>query len=94
MTEETKKRRPFHETIIDSIGESSYHEISLLAKLIKTTKIPKGHDEIIEAWRARSTDPSDDDPFGVIADLLEQKSETEEKEKVKQAQMNMVNSIS
>ena len=94
MSEEAKKWRPFHETIIDSIGESTYHELSLLAKLIKTTKIPKGHDEIIEAWRARSTDPSDDDPFDVIADLLEQKREAEEKEKVKQQQMDMVNSIS
>ena len=88
MTEQTaKQRRPFHETVADAILQASAPgEVTLLARMIKTTKIPKGHDEIIAAWRYRQ-----DNwglvvfPHGVVEDLLEQKQEAEEKEKEKKA---------
>lgn len=44
--------RPFHETIVDAIGRCSSPssgEILRLFQLIKDTKIPKGHGEIIAA---------------------------------------------
>jgi len=44
--------RPFHETIVEAIGRCpspSNGEILHLFQLIKDTKIPKGHDEIIAA---------------------------------------------
>lgn len=52
QTTEQVTTRPFHETIVDAIqrcpGPSS-REFLLLFQLIKDTKIPKGHDEIIAA---------------------------------------------
>jgi hypothetical protein len=76
--------RPFHETIIDAInmiGAEPRHTADdvdsarrLIAFLIKTTKIPKGHDQIIDAWEKRMArfgwvwpDPS------IKASLLKQK---------------------
>lgn len=50
MQMETK--RPFHETIVDAVhrcSSPSNGEILRLFQLIKDTKIPKGHDEIIAA---------------------------------------------
>lgn len=74
-------RRPFHESIVETIVEAGNNgsgcEVWLcLARLIRTTKIPKGHDEIIAAWRNKNLD----DDLGVTASLLEQKKEAAEKE--------------
>lgn len=44
--------RPFHETILEAINRCdspSTGEILRLMKLLRETKIPKGHDEIIDA---------------------------------------------
>lgn len=44
--------RPFHETIVEAIrtcGPASTGRIFLLTRLIRDTKIPKGHDEILAA---------------------------------------------
>ena len=78
MTEEAPQRRPFHETIVEAIGRASlYDEQYLLGWLIRQTKIPKGHDEIIEAWKKKrmglGLSPGFD--FAVVDDLLEQKKE-------------------
>lgn len=46
------EKHPFHETIVEAIGRCgspSTGEILRLFQLIKKTKIPKGHDEIIAA---------------------------------------------
>ncbi|MEK7596782.1 MAG: hypothetical protein AAB450_01570 [Patescibacteria group bacterium] len=45
--------RPFHETLIDAINQASSAEMDCLAFLIKITKIPRGYDEIIAAWKKR-----------------------------------------
>ena len=77
-------RRPFHETIVDVIRDAStVEEFACLAGIIKITKIPKGHDEIIAAWQIQmknfmSCSRTD---FGVQASLIEQRLEADEKAK-------------
>ncbi len=44
---------PFHEAIIGVIDFASRSDLKLIARLLKKTYIPKGHDEIIEAWNKR-----------------------------------------
>ena len=91
----TNQRRPFHKTIIDAIrGASNDDALMNLGDLIKATKIPKGHDEIIAAWKQRidrlgsptifSKNLFQKD-YGVPADLLEQKQEAEKKKEEKKA---------
>lgn len=86
--EKTESRKPFHESIIDAIqyagsydGVRRQTEYLCLSRLIKGTRIPKGHDAIIEAWRSRSDRPYVEGDDVVILDLLEQKREAEENEK-------------
>ncbi len=44
--------KPFHESIVDAIVAAlSYDDFAMLARLIRTTKIPKDHDLILAAWR-------------------------------------------
>lgn len=70
-----KKRRPFHETIVDAIDNAnSSNEMFCLANLIKATEIPEGHGKIIAAWKKQMQEIYiGDDDLGVPADLLEQK---------------------
>jgi hypothetical protein len=67
--------RPFHETIVTMIRRSSRDvELECLARLIKITKIPEGHDEIIMAWRERIKAMCwCGEDLGIPANLLEQK---------------------
>ena len=89
QTTERAAKRPFHETIVEAIGSvDSFDELRVLAKLIRATKIPMGHDEIIAAWNQHLEGYhfdigtiGDDDVSGVLADLLEKKEEAAEKEK-------------
>jgi len=78
-----KKKRPFHESIVDAISTASSAELESLATLIKATKIPKGHDEIVEVWKKRTGEMCMGDDLGVPADILGQKQvadrETREK---------------
>lgn len=68
------KLKPFHETIVVAIKDASTTGLACLASLIKTTKIPKGHDEIIVAWNERRKKLfCEDEDLGVPANLLEQK---------------------
>ncbi|MFH1631935.1 MAG: helix-turn-helix domain-containing protein [bacterium] len=49
---DSSQKRPFHETIVDAIRSCpspSTGEIFRLFRLIRQTKIPKGHDEIVAA---------------------------------------------
>lgn len=47
--------KPFHESIVDAINSaSSVGEMIVLGQLIEATKVPKGHQAIIEAWTAKS----------------------------------------
>jgi len=85
------KWRPFHETILEAIrrmsGDTDCTESAdILAGLIMSTKIPKGHDEIIATWKEhlhliRYADKNDEDEnyMGVPASVLEQKEATEKK---------------
>ena len=93
--QEVKQRRPFHETIIEAIRHASSNEMVCLAELIKATKIPKGHEEIIVAWMQRLQEigyPNFN--LDVTADLLEQKQEAEKKEEEKKAKEQAGSTIS
>ena len=75
-TTEKAAKRSFHETIIEAIRRASTSDLECLAALIKATKIPKGHDEIIAAWNQRRQEMAwGDVDLGVPADLFEQKQE-------------------
>ncbi len=76
-------KRPFHETIVDEVRNAgTVEEMMVLVRLIKATSIPKGHDEIIEAWRLRCQ-AMGWSPLNVTESLLEQKQEAADKEKAK-----------
>lgn len=76
-----QNRRPFHETIVFTIRQAySRRDLGLLARLIKSTKIPKNHDAIIAAWNERLEEMGQgEEDLGVPAELLEQKQESEQK---------------
>lgn len=79
--QEAKQRRPFHEVIVDAIREASEpEEVALLAKLIKETRIPRGHDEIISVWNRCKNNWRLGFGHGVVESLLEQKQEAEKEE--------------
>ena len=80
--------KPFHESIVriingvgvDEAPFSSYDMMRVLAILLKETKIPKGHDEIIAAWKAKSRHLVRNDDMGVVESILAQKKTAEEAE--------------
>ena len=85
VEQEAKQRRPFHESVVDAIRRASYTDLICLGMLLKETKIPNGHDEIISEWDLREGDLNVFVPLlGVTTSLLEQKREAEEKEKAKE----------
>jgi hypothetical protein len=49
-----KDDKPFHESIVDAIGEASSTDLHCLGRLIKATAIPKGHDQILTAWEGHA----------------------------------------
>ncbi|HNX11149.1 MAG TPA: hypothetical protein PKI61_03330 [bacterium] len=72
IKEKHQDKKPFHEAIISEIGHASISDLVFLAGLLKATKIPKEHDNIIAAWKKRTEEMTCED-FGVSEDLLEQK---------------------
>lgn len=79
------EKKPFHETIVEAIRRASSVELGCLATLIKATKIPKNHDAIIAAWNERRQAICwGGNDLHLLADLLGQKREAEEKEKAKE----------
>jgi hypothetical protein len=76
----TATLKPFHESIVDAIkqAELSFH-FQILAQIIKTTKIPKGHDEILAAWERQISEAGLNNDLDVIASVLEQKQAEEKK---------------
>ncbi len=79
-----KRRQPYHERLLRDIKRSSSRDLEFLADQIMGTLIPKGHDEIISAWKDRmhalGWHASED--LGVPDDLLLQKQEAAEREAV------------
>lgn len=74
QTTEQAAERPFHETIVKAILRAYGDELQCLATLIRETKIPEGHDEIIAAWNQRRQMMGwGGHDLGVSASLLEQK---------------------
>jgi ribosome maturation protein Sdo1 len=48
--------KPFHESVVRVIKSiTSVNELELIEKLLMTTKIPKGHDEIAAALLEKTT---------------------------------------
>lgn len=74
---ETAVLRPFHESIIEIIKNASCSSMLVLVDVLKTTRIPKNHDAIIEAWNTRWQELGIPIDLGVEANLLLQKMETE-----------------
>jgi hypothetical protein len=75
-------RRPFHETLVEVMRGFVGSDVAALplVALIKLTKIPKNHDEIIVAWQdlmKRLHFSEEWDIFGVVEDLNRQKREAE-----------------
>ena len=67
------ERKPFHESVVDAIRNASLRsEMRLLATLIRSTNIPRGHEEIAAAWKERCGCLSMEDP-GVLGDLEDQR---------------------
>lgn len=83
------ERRPLHETLVDVIrGVEASEELDCLARFIKATKIPKNQDAIIIAWKEKLEEFAFDDEnncFGVVACLEEQKREAEAEAAAKRA---------
>ena len=75
--EPSVKLLPFHESVIVEICCASTNDSFVLAKLIRTTKIQKGHDDIIAAWNRRAELMGwGEDALGVPTSLLKQKEES------------------
>lgn len=74
--ETQQEERPFHETIVDAIGDAV--TLGSLGDLIVRTKIPKNHDAIIEAWERALEQLEQADEAGIIGVLLKKKQRAEE----------------
>ncbi|MCX6794737.1 MAG: hypothetical protein NTY31_01990 [Candidatus Falkowbacteria bacterium] len=66
-------KRPFHESIVDAISYCPFSALDVLARLIKSTKIPQNHDAIIEAWKRAMEIINSDDDYGVPESVSGQK---------------------
>jgi len=72
MSENNQK--PFHESIVDALYQAPEKHLACLGNLIIATKIPKNHDQIVEAWRSCTSVNADKQyPAGVIESVLRQK---------------------
>ncbi|MDP2944406.1 MAG: hypothetical protein Q8N57_02410 [bacterium] len=67
------EKKPFHESIVDAIGYCPFGGLGVLARLIKSTKIPQNHDAIIEAWKRAMESINSDDDYGVPESVSGQK---------------------
>lgn len=72
MSHETQK--PFHESIVDALYQSPQKSLACLGNLIMATKIPKNHDQIIEAWNACTAIGEYEYPRGVAESIERQKT--------------------
>lgn len=72
--------KPFHESIIGIIEKMPAQMIRCVADFIMSTKVPKDHDKIIEAWQERLKELGFDSDYGVTSFLEKQKSLLEKKE--------------
>lgn len=79
------ERKPFHESIVDAIGQvRSSDALLVLGELIVKTKVPKDHEAIYQAFRekAEALGVTDSEVFTqVIQSMAEQGEEAKEKEK-------------
>jgi hypothetical protein len=79
---ENDEKKPIHESIVGLIEEADPAELKLYGRVLFRTSIPRGHDEILKAWRRRRAELSlmpERDSEGVTASLLQQKKEAEKK---------------
>jgi hypothetical protein len=67
------EKKPFHESIVDAIHCAFGADLPCLAALIKTTKVPKNHDEIIKAWKERLNYLGHAKEYGVSESVAGQK---------------------
>ena len=94
MTKVKKRWLPLHEWLVARIKDSSVWEMSEIGSQIMEIEISKDHiDKIIRAWKRRfkelaTLDALENNHFlNVVADLLEQKNEAEEKAMVEVKQV-------
>ncbi len=71
------KLKPFHESIVDAIQETSHWErLNTLGKLITMTKVPKDHDIIIDAWNRKIAELNIGGPWHPVVESLEAQKES------------------
>lgn len=74
MSDNDSTLSPSHESIVATINAAgSPAFLAEFGEHIKRTKIPKGHDEIVEAWKAKAAEVGLNDDLGVIESVMAQK---------------------
>ena len=72
---------PFHYTIAEAIRRvSSAEQLVCLGELIKATKIPANHEEIIAVWKRKRSELAFISDGGVLTSLLMRQEEARKKE--------------
>lgn len=96
VTVEEDGKRPFHQTIVEAIGRCqnpTNNEIRTLLRLIITTKIPAGHNEIMTALdeyvKTNGVGKSPNYFRETRFSLMEQKQEVEKKSKTGQKKIDV-----
>ena len=70
--------KPYHKWLLDAIENASFLGLHKLAPMAKEVTIPKGHhDEVIDAWKKKTTGLGLKDDLGVSEAILGQKAEAE-----------------
>ncbi|MEI6835359.1 MAG: hypothetical protein WCK59_00865 [Candidatus Falkowbacteria bacterium] len=66
------EKKPFHESIVYAIASANVSDLNCLALLIKSTKIPAGHEKIVTAWQKKIADLQVNDDYDVESSVLGQ----------------------
>lgn len=71
--------RPFYESVIGAIETATTpDDFGMIARLIRTTEIPRNHDAIMEAWRTAVSRTGQRDLTNTIDNLRYKKVQAEE----------------
>ncbi|MEK7103332.1 MAG: hypothetical protein AAB870_03220, partial [Patescibacteria group bacterium] len=88
------ERKPFHESVVDAIKSAKAEELKIIAGIIITTKIPKNHEEIVNAWRQRLDDLGLSNDYGLLTGtVMEQAAEAKIENKTALTKQKEVDTI-
>lgn len=72
------KLKPIHESIVDALYQAPRAYVSCLGYILLTTKMPKNHAQILEAWNTVSADLCFTNELRFVPEcLMAQKAEAE-----------------